>query len=74
MWMTNQVDLRRYKCLKALSRIPTANKLDKYRKKYIKEVECYMEGSTWEELHKLGYVTSDPDIHNIKEKEKKCEN
>jgi len=61
----NKIDSRWYKCLKELSRVVTEDKLDKFRTKNIGGVKNYMEGATWNELHKLGYVTSDPNVNNI---------
>ena len=61
----NKIDKAWYNHLKALSKIFIEDKFDKYRTKNIKKFEKYLEGATWNELHKLGYVTSSPDVNNI---------
>ncbi len=54
----NQIDKEWYEYLKALSKIPRDDNFDKYRVDKIKGIQNYMEGTVWNELHKLGYVNS----------------
>lgn len=61
----NKIDRQWYKYLKNLSKIPRDDNLDKFKTKNIKDIKNYMEGTTWDELHNLGYVTSNPDVKNI---------
>jgi len=61
----NKIDKQWYKYLKALSKIPRNDNLDKYRTKNIKNIKEYLEGTTWNELHELGYVNSSPNIKQI---------
>lgn len=61
----NRIDKNRYEHLKALSNIPTDNPYGKYRIEIIKKYGKYMEGKTWDELHKLGYVNSSPSKNQI---------
>lgn len=57
--------MQHYKYLKTLSRIPREDNWDKYRTENIKNIKNYMEGTTWNELHKLGYVTSNINDTNV---------
>ena len=61
----NKIDKEWYECLKALSKIPRDNNLDKFMTENIKNIKSYMEGTTWNELHTLGHVTSNPSVKNI---------
>lgn len=61
----NKIDKQWYKCLKTLSKIPRDDNLDKFKTKNIKDIKNYMEGTTWDELHSLGHVTSNPNVKNI---------
>jgi len=61
----NKIDKQWYKYLKTLSRIPREDNLDKYKTKNIKNIKGYMEGTTWNELHELGYVNSSPHVKQI---------
>ena len=61
----NKIDKEYYKYLKALSKIPRDYYLDKFMTNNIKGIKEYMEGTTWNELHSLGYVTSNPSVKNI---------
>ncbi len=61
----NKIDRQWYKYLKVLSKIPRDDNLDKYRTKNIKNIKDYMEGTTWNELHELGYVNSSPHVKQI---------
>ena len=61
----NKIDRQWYKYLKILSRIPRKDNLDKYRTRYIKNIEGYMEGPIWNELHELGHINSSPNTKQI---------
>ena len=61
----NKIDKEWYECLKALSKIPRDNNLDKFMVDNTKKIKNYMEGATWNELHALGHVTSNPSVKNI---------
>lgn len=61
----NKIDREWYKCLKALSKIPRDNNLDKFMTKNTENIKDYMDGATWNELLTLGHVTSNPDVKNI---------
>lgn len=61
----NKIDKQWYKYLKALSRIPRDDNLDKFRTKHIRKIKGYMEGTIWDELHVLGYVNSSPHVKQI---------
>lgn len=54
----NKIDRGWYRYLKALSKIPRDDNFDKYKVNNIKGIKNYMEGTIWNELHKLGYVNS----------------
>ena len=54
----NEIDRQWYLHLKALSKIPRNNEFDKYMIKNTKKFGKYMEGTTWNELHELGHVSS----------------
>lgn len=61
----NKIDKEWYECLKALSKIPRDHNLDKFMTENIKNIKSYMEGTTWNELHVLGHVASNPNVKNI---------
>ena len=61
----NKIDKEWYECLKALSKIPRDQHSDKFMTENIKNIKDYMKGATWNELHVLGHVTSNPSVKNI---------
>ena len=61
----NKIDKEYYEYLKALSNIPRDHHLDKFMTNNIRGIKNYMEGTTWNELHTLGYVTSNPSVKYI---------
>ncbi|MBU4352184.1 MAG: hypothetical protein KJ939_03835 [Nanoarchaeota archaeon] len=63
----NKIDKEHYKYLKAFSQIPRNNSLEKFKTKNIKrtKIKDYMEGTIWDELRDLGYVTSSLSVKNI---------
>lgn len=60
----NKIDKEWYKLLKVLSKIPR-EKWDKYRKENIRRYNKYYQGTTWNELHKLGYINTNPEANQI---------
>ena len=54
----NKIDKEWYKHLNALSKIPVDKPYGKYRVEVTKKFGKYMEGETWNELHKLGYINN----------------
>lgn len=61
----NKIDEEYYQYLKNLSHTPRNHALDKFRIKNTKDINNYMEGPIWEELHSLGYVSSSPNVKYI---------
>jgi len=61
----NQIDRRWYEHLKALSKIPVDKPYGKYRIEVTKKFGKYMEGETWNELHKLGYINTSPSTNQL---------
>ena len=61
----NEIDRRWYSHLKALSKIPVDKPYDKHRVEVTKKYGRYMGGETWNEMHKLGYVSASPSTNEI---------
>lgn len=61
----NKIDKQWYAHLKVLSKIPTDKPYGKYRVEIIKKYGKYMEGKTWDELSKLGYINSSPSRNQL---------
>lgn len=60
----NRIDKEWYEILKVLSKIPR-DKLDKYKIENTKKYDKYYQGTTWNELHKLGYINTKPSENQI---------
>jgi len=61
----NKIDKEWYKSLKFLSKWPLDEAFDKLRKNDPEKFDKYIEGEPWNALHKLGYVTTKNDSHQI---------
>lgn len=61
----NKIDRRWYNHLKIFSRIPIDKPYGKYRIEVTKKFGKYMEGETWDELHKLGYINTSPSTNQL---------
>lgn len=61
----NYIDKRWYNHLKALSKIPVDKPYGKYRVEVTKKFGKYMKGETWNELHKLGYINTHPEVNQL---------
>ncbi len=54
----NKIDKRFYEHLRVLAKIPTDEPYGKYKSEVTKKYKKYMDGETWDELHKLGYIST----------------
>ena len=61
----NKIDKEWYECLKALSKIPVDKPYGKYKVEITEKFGKYMEGETWNELHKLGCINTSPSTSQI---------
>ena len=61
----NKIDRQWYKSLSFLSKMSVDETFGKFRKKNPKEFKKYVDGETWNTLHKFGYVTSTVDANQI---------
>lgn len=61
----NKIDKQWYESLKFLSKWTLDGAFEKLRKEDRKTFDKYLEGEPWNTLHKLGYVTTVNDSHQI---------
>ena len=61
----NKIDGQWYGSLKFLSKWTLKDAFDKLKKKDPKKFKKYIRGEPWDSLHKLGYVTTMNDSHQI---------
>ena len=61
----NKIDEQWYNSLKFLSKWTLEDAFDKLRNEDRKNFDKYLEGEPWNTLHKLGYVTTMNDSHQI---------
>ena len=61
----NKIDRQWYKTLRFLSKRSVDETFGEFEKNNPKKFEKYVEGETWDTLHKFGYVTSMNDADQI---------
>lgn len=60
----NKIDKEWYEVLKVLSKI-SRDEWDKFKTKNTKKYDKYYQGTTWNELHKLGHINASPSVNQI---------
>ena len=61
----NKIDKQYYRHLSALSRVPVDEPYGKYKTKVVKKYGKFIEGETWNQLSKLGYINTSPSTNQL---------